>query len=114
MEVQLGKRWAAVIDKVATHQKWPLIKRGFTVEDTTEKQQEEEEELPSEDIDPADVATFIPVVARKMTEKETIMKSVHHRQPTEDQIVPWPENGSVPIDEFNTKGYNYFQCFSNW
>ena len=38
--------------------------------------------------DPADEATFIPVVARKMTEKETIRKSV---QPTEDQIVPWPE-----------------------
>ena len=59
----------------------------------------------SEDTDPADVATFIPVVARKMTEKETIRKSVHHRQPTEDQIVPWPENGSVPIDEFKTEGY---------
>ena len=40
-----------------------------------------------------------------MTEKETIRKSVHHRQPTEDQIVPWPENGSVPIDEFKTEGY---------
>ena len=64
------------------------FKRGFTVEDTTEKQQEEEEELPSEDIDPADVATFVHVVARKMTGKETIRKSVHHRQPTEDQIVP--------------------------
>ena len=75
-------------------------KCGVGIEDTAEKQ--EEEELPSEDTDPADVATFIPVVARKMTEKETIRKSVHHRQPTEDQIVPWPENGSVPIDEFKT------------
>ena len=44
---------------------------------TAEKQ--EEEELPSEDTDPADIATFIPVVAWKMTEKETIRKSVHHR-----------------------------------
>ena len=79
-------------------------KCGVGIEDTAEKQ-EEEEELPSEDTDPADVATFIPVVARKMTEKETIRKSVHHRQPTEDQIVPWPENGSVPIDEFKTEGY---------
>ena len=78
-------------------------KCGVGIEDTTEKQKEEE--LPSEDTDPADVATFIPVVARKMTEKETIRKSVHHRQPTEDQIVPWPENGSVPIDEFKTEGY---------
>ena len=26
-------------------------------------------------------------------------------EPTEDQIVPWPENGSVPIDEFKTEGY---------
>ena len=78
-------------------------KCGVGIEDTAEKQ--EEEELPSEDTDPADVATFIPVVARKMTEKETIRKSVHHRQPTEDQIVPWPENGSVPIDEFKTEGY---------
>ena len=78
-------------------------KCGVGIEDTAEKQ--EEEELPSEDTDPADVATFIPVVARKMTERETIRKSVHHRQPTEDQIVPWPENGSVPIDEFKTEGY---------
>ena len=30
---------------------------------------------------------------------------MHHRQPTEDQIVPWPENGIVPIDEFKTEGY---------
>ena len=78
-------------------------KCGVGIEDTAEKQ--EEEELPSEDTDPTDVATFIPVVARKMTEKETIRKSVHHRQPTKDQIVPWPENGSVPIDEFKTEGY---------
>ena len=68
-------------------------KCGVGIEDTAEKQ--EEEELPSEDTDPTDIATFIPVVARKMTEKETIRKSVHHRQPAEDQIVPWPENGSV-------------------
>ena len=78
-------------------------KCGVGIEDTAEKQ--EDEELPSEDTDPADVATFIPVVARKMTEKDTIRKSVHHRQPTEDQVVPWPENGSVPIDEFKTEGY---------
>ena len=78
-------------------------KCGVGIKDTAEKQ--EEVELPSEDTDPTDVATFIPVVARKMTEKETIRKSVHHRQPTEDQVVPWPENGSVPIDEFKTEGY---------
>ena len=60
-------------------------KCGVGIEDTAEKQ--EEEELPSEDTDPADVATFIPVVARKMTEKETIRKSVHHRQPTEDRAL---------------------------
>ena len=68
-------------------------KCGVGIEDTAEKQ--EDEELPSEDTDPADVATFIPVVARKMTEKDTIRKSVHHRQPTEDQVVPWPENVTV-------------------
>ena len=45
------------------------------------------------------------VVARKMTEKETIRKSVHHKQQNKDQIVPWPENVSVPIDEFKTEGY---------
>ena len=78
-------------------------KCGVEIENATEKQ--EEEELPSEDTDPTDVATFIPVVARKMTENDTIRKSVHHRQPTEDQVVPWPENGSVPIDEFKTEGY---------
>ena len=60
-------------------------KCGVEIEDATEK--------------------HVPVVARKMTEKDTIRKSVHHRQPTEDQVVPWPENGSVPIDEFKTEGY---------
>ena len=84
---------------------------GVGIEDTAEKQ-EEEEELPSQGTDPTDVATFIPVVARKMTEKETIRKSTHHRQPSEDQIVPRPENGSVPIDEFKIRGI-HFQCFSN-
>ena len=78
-------------------------KCGVGIEDTAEKQ--EDEELPSEDTDPADVATFITVVARKMTEKDTIRKSVHHRQPTEGQLVPWPENGNVPIDEFKTVGH---------
>ena len=29
MAVQLGKRWVAVIDRVATHQGWPL--RGFSL-----------------------------------------------------------------------------------
>ena len=57
-------------------------KCGVGIEYATEKQ--EDEELPSEDTDPADVATFIPVVARKMTEKDTIRKSVHHKQLTED------------------------------
>ena len=80
---------------------------GVGIDDTMER--EEEEGPPAatgeEEEDPTDVVTFIPVVARKMTEKETIRKSVHHKQQNENQIVLWPENGSVPIDEFKTEGY---------
>ena len=76
------------------------------IDDTMERDEEEgPPAAAAEEEDTADVATFIPVVARKMTEKETIRKSVHHKQQNKDQIVPWPENGSVPIDEFKTEGY---------
>ena len=80
---------------------------GVGIDDTMERDEEEGPPAAAaeEEEDPTDVATFIPVVARKMTEKETIRKSVHHKQQNKDQIVPWPENGSVPIDEFKTEGY---------
>ena len=69
------------------------------------RDEEEEPSAAAAEEDQTDVATFIPVLARKMTEKETIRKSVQHKQQTKDQIVLWPENGSVPIDEFKTEGY---------
>ena len=75
------------------------------IDDSMERDEEEGPPAAAAEEDPTDVATFIPVVARKMTEKETIRKSVHHKQQNKDQIVPWPENGSVPIDEFKTEGY---------
>ena len=76
---------------------------GVGIDDTMERDEEEgPPAAAAEEEDPTDVATFIPVVARKMTEKETIRKSVHHKQQNKDKIVPWPENGSVPI----------FRCFS--
>ena len=67
---------------------------GVGIDDTMERDEEEgpPAAVAEEEEDPTDVATFIPVVARKMTEKETIRKSVHHKQQNKDQIVPWPGN----------------------
>ena len=62
-------------------------KCGVGIEDTAEKQ--EEEELPSEDTDPADVATFIPVVARKMTEKEVCAPQATNRRPDRALAREW-------------------------
>ena len=64
----------------------------------------EEEEMHVDEEDPHDVGTFIPAVARKLTEKETVRKSVIERQCPE-QVVPWPSVGEVPVNEFTTEGY---------
>ena len=48
-----------------------------------------EEEL-SDDKDPHGVSTFVPGVARKLTEQENIRKSIGERQ--SEPTIPWPEN----------------------
>ena len=70
--------------------------------DKVEEEEEEEEEL-SDDKDPHDVSTFVPGVARKLTEQENIRKSISERQ--SEPTIPWSEKGDAPINEFNTEGY---------
>ena len=78
-------------------------KYGLTVShDKVEEEEEEEEEL-SDDKDPHDASTFVPGVARKLTEQENIRKSISERQ--SEPTIPWPEKGDAPINEFNTEGY---------
>ena len=57
--------------------------------------------------DPHDAGTFVPVVARKISEEATIRKTVQERQtgPAHpEQVVPWPKSGDAPINEFSTEG----------
>ena len=64
----------------------------------------------TEDEDPCDAhlsGTFIPSVARRMTEQETVRQSVQDRQSghsTATPTVAWPPCGN-PINEFTTEGY---------
>ena len=59
-----------------------------------------------EDIDPHDATTFVPVAARKLSESETIRKTVQERQAANtEQVLPWPKTGDAPINEFSTEGY---------
>ena len=56
--------------------------------------------------DTHDRGSFVPVAARKLTEEESVRKSVAERQsPTSEQILPWPSRGETPINEFTTEGY---------
>ena len=54
-----------------------------------------------------DSASFVPVVVRKMTEEESIWKSVQERQSAAPKLttVSWPQVGDSPISEFTTEEY---------
>ena len=59
---------------------------------------------PSDEADFSDVGTFVPVVSKKMTEKETIKKSIQERQQhTEDTT--GPKLGEKSISEFTAERY---------
>ena len=65
-----------------------------------------EELQATEDVDLLDAGSFVPVVARKLTEEESVRKSVQERQTKHpEQVVPWPPTGDTPISEFRTEGY---------
>ena len=50
---------------------------------------EDEEQQPGDDKDTHDRASFVPVAARKLTEEESVRKSVPERQsPASEQILP--------------------------
>lgn len=57
------------------------------------------------DADPQDVGTFVPLVARKLSEEETIRQTVQDRSSNTQPFVPWPKSGDTPINEFTTEGY---------
>ena len=72
----------------------------------TNTEVEEEAKLLADDgdSDPHDAGTFVPVVARKLSEEATIKKTVQERQrgsSNPEQIVPWPKSGDAPINEFS-------------
>ena len=54
-----------------------------------------------------DSASFVLVVVRKMTEEDSIRKSVQERQSAAPKLttVSWPQVGDSPISEFTTEGY---------
>ena len=64
-----------------------------------------------EDAEPLeDAGSFIPVMANKLTEEETVRKTVQERQDPssrheQQQTLMWPKSGDEPINEFSTEGY---------
>ena len=59
-----------------------------------------------DDESPDDATSFVPIVARKHTEQETVRNSVQERQQSDQRTtVPWPRRGDEPINEFTTEGY---------
>ena len=54
-------------------------------------------------------SSFVPSTTQRMTEQKTVRHSVQERQSRYQPVVPptvsWPQNGSAPINEFNTEGY---------
>ena len=62
------------------------VKQEFLYDDKVE------EEL-SDVKDPHDVSTFVPGVARKLTEQENIRKSIGERQ--SEPTIPWPEKPHI-------------------
>jgi len=80
---------------------------GVKILDTNTEIEEELKLIADEDdVEPRDVATFVPIVAQKITELETIKKSVEQRSSNlQKETVPWPKSGDTPVNEFQTEGY---------
>lgn len=81
---------------------------GVEMLDTNTEVEEEVKLLADEDTDPHDVGTFVPVAARKLSEIETITKTVQERQAgsaNAEEVLAWPKTGDAPINEFSTEGY---------
>ena len=49
------------------------------------------------------VSSFVPLVANRSTEQETIEQSIRHSDAP--STVPWPASGENPINEFTNEGY---------
>ena len=85
---------------------------GVEILDTNTDVEEERKLLAdSEDANPNDVGTFVPVVARKLSEEETIRQTVQERTTNPELVVPWPKHGDTLINEFQTEGY--ISCLPN-
>jgi len=53
-----------------------------------------------------DTGSFVPIVARKMTENESIKKSINERlSNSSNHTIPWPNGINNTISEFKTEGY---------
>ena len=67
---------------------------------------DEEDLQPSDEADPSDVSTFVPVVGKKRTEQENIEKFVQEHQGTcKEETFPWPKIANDSMNEFKTEGY---------
>ena len=67
---------------------------------------EKENSLQDTDEDAHDPESFVPIAAQKLTEIESVKKSIQEKQKSADQTaVPWPPQGDTPVNEFNTAGY---------
>ena len=78
---------------------------GLTaVEDPTTLEENEHLEG-DDDEDSNNIWSFFPITAQKMTEKEVVGKSVAEGKTPAQQVVPRPQRGDTPINEFITEGY---------
>ena len=78
---------------------------GVVVDDTTDVTDEPQEDNNSV---PEDAGSFVPILAQKKTEEQTIRNAVHSLEQGENNkhhVIPWPETGTTPINEFTTEGY---------
>ena len=67
---------------------------------------EEDRPLLENDKNSHDAESFVTIAAQKLTELETVKKSVADGQKSSPRnIVPWPPRADAPINEFVTEGY---------
>ena len=79
---------------------------------TNEAPEDEQEKQPTDDMSAEEYGSFVPAVARKMTEEESIKKSIQDRQSMQpDETVPWPSSKDAPINEFKTCRVPFPHCF---
>ena len=71
----------------------------------TEVEEEAKLQADDEDTNPSDATTFVPVVARKLSENDTIRKTVKERgSGGPEQVLPWPKSRDEPSTSSALRG----------